>query len=156
MTNEEKWICGYEGKYSITTNGVVKRYGEPIKQQRNKFGYMNVSLYKDKHNKQYKVHRLVAMSFIPNPDNKPQVNHIDGNKENNNVNNLEWCTCKENIKHSCDNGLRNCMAVRIVETGESFKNTVECAKAISGDASDIYYCVKGKRKTHKGYHFVEV
>lgn len=64
-------------------------------------GYLVVGLL----NKQYRVHRLVVQAFIPNPNNLPQVNHKDGNKLNNNVNNLEWCTAKENIRHSWENSL---------------------------------------------------
>jgi hypothetical protein len=63
-------------------------------------GYMRVTLYHDGLSRRTLVHRLVATAFIPNPDNKPQVNHIDGNKKNNCVTNLEWVTAQENVIHS--------------------------------------------------------
>lgn len=69
----------------------------PIKKKR---GYLTVGFWKDSERVNKSIHRLVAEHFIPNPENKPQVNHIDGNKENNTVENLEWCTAKENITHS--------------------------------------------------------
>jgi len=75
----------------------------------NKFGYRRIKLTVRENSvyrqKSYVIHRLVAMVFIPNPKNKPQVNHIDGNKLNNNVSNLEWCTAKENIRHAFRTGL---------------------------------------------------
>jgi hypothetical protein len=64
-------------------------------------GYETIMIKK----KSYKIHRLVAQAFIPNPENKPQVNHLDGNKLNNNISNLEWATNSDNIKHAYDNGL---------------------------------------------------
>lgn len=70
-------------------------------------GYLGIRLYNNSNAKTFKIHRLVATYFIPNPNNLPQVNHIDGNKENNFVNNLEWCTCNENMEHSYKIGLRN-------------------------------------------------
>jgi hypothetical protein len=68
-------------------------------------GYVYIMLYKNDGGKTHRVHRLVAESYLENNDNKPQVNHIDGNKSNNNVNNLEWCTQSENQKHAISIGL---------------------------------------------------
>ena len=97
-----KDIKGYEGLYQITDDGKVysilkKRF---IYTSRDKYGYEQCLLYKNNKHKTKKVHRLVAEHFIPNPYNKPQVNHIDGIRDNNNINNLEWCTNSENQLHS--------------------------------------------------------
>lgn len=117
--NEEIWkdIEGYEGIYQVSNLGRVKslnrrdrlnRYWKEkiMKLHRDKKGYMRVDLCKcGKQFKSLKVHRLVAKAFIPNPHNKGQVNHIDGVKNNNLVENLEWSTQEENIQHSFDMGL---------------------------------------------------
>ena len=71
-----------------------------LKQTKDKDGYLRVILQKNKKRKICTVHRLVAETFIPNPENKPQVNHKDENKQNNNVSNLEWSNAKENIRYS--------------------------------------------------------
>lgn len=126
MTKEtEIWkdIKGYEGVYQVSNYGRVKslqRYRvsksgtnqnvneKILKQSCGKtHKYLNVTLAKNKKNKTFQIHRLVALYFIPNPLNKSQVNHIDGNKQNNCVDNLEWCTCKENIHHAWKNGLNH-------------------------------------------------
>ena len=104
----EDWkdIEGFED-YTIDEKGNIysKRKRKYLKQTINKFGYCQVTLQKDKYKKMFSVHRLVAQAFIPNPKNKPQVNHIDSNRQNNNVKNLEWVTAKENKKHALDNNL---------------------------------------------------
>lgn len=162
MTNEAitRDVVGYEGLYTIDIFGnVIKtKNGQVVSQQKNKFGYMNVSLGKDGKQKQYKVHRLIAEAFIPNPQNKPQVNHIDGNKSNNVVWNLEWVTCKENVAHAYTVGLtKHGIPVRVVESGKEYKNLTECAKDIHGDIRDIYRCLfTNKSSTHKGYHFERI
>ena len=102
-----KDIQGYEGLYTITEDGeVLSLYGKGriLKQTkstaRNGVYYMKVELYKDLKYKGFRVHRLVAEAFIPNPENKPQVNHKDGNTLNNHISNLEWNTNSENNLHA--------------------------------------------------------
>lgn len=162
MTREEltKDIVGYVGLYTIDIFGNVirKKDGKEVSQQKNKFGYMNVSLYKDGKQKQYKVHRLIAQTFIPNPQNKKQVNHIDGDKSHNVVWNLEWVTSKENNIHASNIGLiKNSQKVLVVETGEVFNSLGSCARAIGGNAGDISRCLHSRgTQTHKGYHFERI
>jgi hypothetical protein len=98
MIKRWKYIKGFEGYYKISNYGEVKSY------LRNKpkiiKPYKNIYLYYKLFHKHYSAHRLVAKHFIPNPKNKPEVNHIDGNKFNNHVENLEWVTRKENMQHN--------------------------------------------------------
>lgn len=160
MTESEyvRHVVGYEGLYVVNALGQIYSVKREkfLVPSNNKFGYPCVCLYKDGKSKQHKVHRIVASAFILNPMNKPQVNHIDGNKENNRVWNLEWCTNRDNQKHAVAINIGNCYKVRIVETGEIYPSLVECAKAIGGSNADISRCLLGKTKTHKGYHFERV
>lgn len=113
MTNskQEIWkdISGYEGKYEVSNFGRVrnKKTEQIMKQYINENGYCIVGLYSrvEQATKHFRVHRLVADAFIPNTDNKRTVNHKDGCKANNFVNNLEWATHKENLIHARNIGL---------------------------------------------------
>ena len=112
MASNIKDILGYEGLYSITNDGRV------FSTQSNRFlsnkpqfmrgmpWYKGYVLVKNGVKESVSGHVLVANAFISNPSNKPQVNHIDGNKQNNHVSNLEWCTVSENIQHAFDTGLK--------------------------------------------------
>ena len=103
----EQWefVQDFEN-YLVSTLGNVKTVnGKPKKIVYDNKGYGRVELWKNNKGRKFRVHRLVAEAFIPNPLGKEQVNHIDGNKKNNCVSNLEWVTPKENIRHAIENNL---------------------------------------------------
>lgn len=101
-----KAIKGYEDIYSISIKGIIKniKTGKEL-QKRIKNGYYSVVLYKKSKRKDFLVHRLIAESFIPNPDNKSEVNHINGKKLDNRLSNLEWVTHAENQEKAKKSGL---------------------------------------------------
>lgn len=106
----ETWlsIIGYENLYDVSNLGRIRnaRNGKVRVLTPNKLGYPTICLTKAKCKARlFRVHRLVAIAFIPNPENKPHINHIDGNSSNSNVNNLEWCTHVENMEHAKHMGL---------------------------------------------------
>lgn len=123
----------------------------PLKVSYSNSGYQRVS---DGRGSEY-VHRMVAETWIDNPNNYREVNHINGDKSDNRVENLEWTTRSENICHAYRTGLRKAKGtpIRIVETGEVFESIQECARRIGGYQSAISTCLAGKRSTHHGYHF---
>lgn len=103
--NQEIWktIEGYEGIYEISSHGKVKSLKKGLMLKiflTGKPAYLSVTLCKKGKEKTCRIHRLIASGFIPNPENYPLINHKDGNKLNNNVENLEWCTAAMNVLHS--------------------------------------------------------
>lgn len=169
---EHKWVkINQFGNYEVSTDGCVRNAitGVLLKQSArgSKSDYYQVMITSDDGERMHKnIHRLVAEAFIPNPLNKPCVNHKDGNKHNNNVDNLEWVTRSENDIHAFRNGLRKSTAKQIQKaidstrkpvknktTGEVFRSIVEAANAIGGKANGVQKCVVGKRKRYKSMEF---
>jgi hypothetical protein len=155
-----KPIDGYDGLYDVSSDGRVRnRKGEQkalsIKKGANT-NYREVSLCKDGNNKQVLVHRLVAETFLQNPQNLPQINHKDENKENNCVENLEWCDTKYNINYGGHNenvARSHCKKVYCVELDKVFESAKLAAMQLGISDSNIAKCCKGKYKTTGGYHW---
>lgn len=152
---EEKWkdIEGYEGLYQVSNLGNIKSLERKVlckngefktiheknrKPFKDKDEYLGLTLSKNGKLQTIKVHREVAKAFIPNNNNKEQVNHIDGNKNNNIISNLEWCTNQENRNHAIKNGLANQRG----EHNPMSKLTLELAKEIR----ELYRKDKNKYK----------
>jgi hypothetical protein len=152
-----KDINGYDGVYQVSNYGRVRSNGTAVNmtsvkgkrytvftkkriltQSHTVEGYLVVGLTKNGISKQYKVHRLIAEAFIQNPKNKSTINHINGIKDDNRIENLEWCTSKENTQHAHATGLcgingRSKQVARIDEYGntvEVFESALQAAKAI--------------------------
>lgn len=157
----EEWTTIDEfPNYEISNQGRIRnRNTKQILRQKVDRGYHRIMLYRDGETCTKQIHRLVADSFVPNIDNKKEVNHIDGNKDNNRADNLEWCTRGENMKHAFANGLKTPSGgvpkkkVRVLETGDIYDSAYECARQIDCDQGHINQCLTGRRKSHKGYHF---
>ena len=113
-------LKGYENLYIISNYGEIKSVDKEVKNRNgcrkikgkilkpkiDKYGYFRIGLTKNNKQKFYQVHRLVAETFIPNPNNYPIINHKDGDKQNNHISNLEWCTYSYNSQHAYNNGLK--------------------------------------------------
>lgn len=172
MDNHEIWknIPGYD-RYQISNYGNIRslnykrtRQVKCLELGKIKNGYLAVILYDDKIiPRTFLVHRLVAEAFIPNPDNKPQVNHKDGNKTNNYISNLEWVTRKENIRHSFDCLGRVSTAgkfrksskpvIQLLDNVEisEYSSISEAYKLTSIPYSNISKCCNGLRKKAGGF-----
>ena len=171
-----KWkdIPGYEGLYQVSNLGEIKSLNyrntgkeKIIKPRKNKGGYLRVVLCKNGKQKDFLVHRLVAIAFIPNHNNYNQVNHKDENPSNNNVNNLEWCTSKYNSNYGNRNkklseshkgkkypmcGLKgeknpNHRVVKCLTTGEVFSCISEASQKYDIHYSGITSYCRGKQKS---------
>jgi hypothetical protein len=135
MVEEWKDIEGYEGRYYISSFGRVKstghgkdKYLKPMKTYK---GYLCVDLRKPGYRKTIPVHRLVAIAFIPNINGYTQVNHIDCNKENNHVENIEWCDQSHNQLHAFANGLISRAGVKNSQAILTEKEVLEIYKLLS-------------------------
>lgn len=105
---EEIWkdVVGYEGLYKVSNLGnVINKHGYIRKSYLHKLGYVHITLCKNCYHLTYKIHRIVASAFIPNPNSLPCINHKNGIKTENYVENLEWITYADNSKHALENGL---------------------------------------------------
>lgn len=189
MNEEWRDIKGYEGLYQVSNLGRVKslRYKRG-KQEKvldgwiTKERYRMVSFYKDNKRKDYLVHRLVAEAFIPNPDNKPFIDHIDTNRTNNKIDNLRWATQKENCNNDISKKKYIDSSKRLYISGKS--NKIIGAKGKDNPRSKkiiqltlnnepikiwdsvrevgrhgflsscVGHCCRGKRKTHKGFKWM--
>ena len=161
----EIWdIEGYEGLYQVSNLGRVKSLNykctkeeKILKPKVCKKGYLMVGLYKEGKRRYYLVHRLVAETFIDNPEDKPQVNHKDEDKTNNKVENLEWVTSKENNNYGTRTekvakSLSKPICGINIKTNEriEFPSTREAGRS-GFKQGNIVDCLKGRYKTHKGY-----
>lgn len=161
-----KPIKDYEN-YEVSNLGKVKslnynRTGEEkiLKPRKDKDGYLYVGLYKSGKRKFFKIHRLVATAYIFNPDDKPQINHIDCNRQNNCVENLEWCSLAYNTKHAYEHDLiKNYRGIEIIENGMQFKKIVDCINWLKNNGypkarhSNIIMVIQGKRHIAYGHTY---
>lgn len=161
-----KAVSGFEGIYEISSYGRVKSLSRIIQKGNNTAflkekmlkpsmneRYCFVSLGKNHNFRQYSLHRLVASAFIPNPNNLPEVNHIDGNKQNNNVENLEWCDGSYNQLHAVRLGLRKqARRVRCCQTGKIYPS-MRCAERDLGFYLGVVSDCIRDNKSYDGYSF---
>lgn len=161
MREIEEWklITEINNDYYISNFGEIKRNNKILSQKKNNMGYNMVDLYCKNKRYQLLVHRLVATYFIPNINNYPCVNHKDENKQNNNVNNLEWCDYKYNNNYGSkplkisDANSKPIVAIDKNNNKLYFKSSVEASSKIGVSSGNIYDCLyhKRNRKTAGGY-----
>lgn len=156
---DEIWkeIQGFEGLYAVSNRGRVKnlKSGRILKNRIDSFGYAMVYIHKgDGKPKNIKVHKLVAKTFIPNPDNLPQINHIDECKTNNNVENLEWLSASQNVRHSAHQ--YSCNINQLTLDGQfirQWKSSMQIQRELGYKCTYIIAVCKGKYKQAYGYRW---
>jgi len=163
MTNvSQKWhpVKGYAQIYLVSRLGEVYSIRNKclLKPSDNQRGYLQVVLYNGIKRKTFKVHRLVASAFIPNPENLPQINHKDGNKTNNHFTNLEWCNNRHNAIHAINVvGYKNYKKpVQMIDDDGRvlvFKSITEAFKKTGIRDARICEACKGRRKEAGGYRW---
>ena len=184
-----KQIEGTDGRYEVSNTGKIRSTNylghgstKELSLCQDQKGYLRVRIYKGKCRVTVKVHREVAKAFVDNPSNKPEVNHKDGNKQNNNADNLEWCTANENSLHAYRHGLKEKTREHCKEMGKTigrhnleksrekrktpiiatrlsdgavfeYASQEEAARATGTFQSNIYKVARGKRKSSNGFSF---
>ena len=165
----------YGAGYEVSNDGQVRRNEKILKQSTDHGGYSTVKLYSHSKYKCYRVHRLVALAFIDNPEGKRTVNHINGNKKDNRLENLEWATHSENLLHASRTGLKTPSEKQRAAASKTGKRTCntnrprkpvvrikgdervvfvsahEGARSVNGSPTAVVRCCKGKAKSCKGY-----
>lgn len=165
-----KDVKDYKGIYEVSSYGKVRNIVDKhiLKPGLTSKGYYNVILCKNKLHKGISIHRLVALAFIPNPKNKKQVNHINGIKTDNRVENLEWTTCSENIIHSYKigkqrmgwdkelinrNAKKHYKKVKAIEINRVFESITNASKELEICSSSISNCLHKRIDTAGSYHW---
>lgn len=158
----EEWkkIDNFDGYY-ISDRGRVysKKRNIFMKLKIDKNGYKQIRLSNENKKHYFQLHRLVAEAFIANPENKPQVMHIDEDKTNNMVSNLEWVTAKENANHGSRNSkvsVNKRIKIKCIENNTIYSSVYECSKTLNLNISCISLVLNGKRKHTKGFTFERI
>lgn len=162
MSEVWKDVIDYEGLYEVSNEGLIRRNGKVLKPQVSHRGYFLVCLSKKSHQVRKSIHRLVAKSFKPCENPLLEVNHIDGNKLNNNISNLEWVTKSENLAHAYKIGLtpnqdgqNNHNSKGVIQLEKDGFGLIFFSKSQINrsrfHSSNVYLCLSGKYKKVKGF-----